>query len=371
MNILIILNDLDIGGAQNYTISLMNEFIKLGYKVELRVLSNNLLLKHRLDEHINVKVWERKKKLDFSVLIKIRNEIKQGKYDGVIASHIIYQKFATLFLKHLPITIYPIHSTMQRSKKAVILNYFIFRSKRKNEVFLTSITNQTKYLTEKYHLRKTFFNQIYNGVDTDRFTLPPSNFNREKYLLSKGINPANNVILMIAGFRKEKRHNDAINAFKLLSQSVKDVSIVFVGDNRKEEYNKLITYASKKDSENIHFFTAETAGDVRNFYWSSDIFTLTSNQVETFPISSLEAMASGLPCVLTNVGGAVNIIKNKKNGIIVEPENIISISKGWEECLKITNKSLSLEIRNSIVANYSIKTSANKYLELIPRNNVN
>lgn len=40
MKILVILNDLDIGGAQNYTISLMNEFVKLGHKVELRILSN-------------------------------------------------------------------------------------------------------------------------------------------------------------------------------------------------------------------------------------------------------------------------------------------------------------------------------------------
>jgi hypothetical protein len=65
MKILVILNDLDIGGAQNYTISLMNEFVKLGHKIELRVLSNNLLLKHRLDKQINVKVWERKKKIVF------------------------------------------------------------------------------------------------------------------------------------------------------------------------------------------------------------------------------------------------------------------------------------------------------------------
>jgi glycosyltransferase involved in cell wall biosynthesis len=98
-----------------------------------------------------------------------------------------------------------------------------------------------------------------------------------------------------------------------------------------------------------------------NFYWSSNIFTLISNIVETFPISSLEAMASGLPCVLTNVGGAKNIIKDN-NGIIVEPENIDSISDGWEECLKMINKSKSIEIREHIVTNYSIKNSAYKYL---------
>ena len=370
MKILIILNNLDIGGAQNYTISLMNEFVKLGHKVELRVLSNNLLLKHRLVKNVNLKIWERKRKFDFYVLLKIRNEIKIGKYDCVIASYIIYQKIATLFIKHLPITIYPVHSTIQRSKKAEILNYLIFRFKRKNEIFLTSIDNQTKYLIEKCHLKNDFFKQVYNGVDTNKFILPPAEFNREEFLKSKSIIPTNRIILMVAGFRKEKRHIDAIDAFKLLSQTAKDISLVFVGDNRKEECNKLIKYAKEKVSENIHFFTADEAGDVRNFYWSSNVFTLTSNQVETFPISSLEAMASGLPCVFTNVGGAKNIINDKENGIIIEPENIDSISSGWEECLKIINEDKSIEIRGRIITNYSIRNSANKYLELIRKNNV-
>lgn len=364
MKILVILNSLDIGGAQNYTISLMNEFIKLGHKVEFRILSNNLLLKHRLDEQINVKVWERKNKLDFSVLSKIRNEIKQKRYDGVIASYIIYQKLAALFIKNSPITIYPIHSTIPRSKKSEILNYFIFRFKRKNEIFLSSIDNQTKYLTKNYHLRNNFFEQIYNGVDTGKFTLPPSDFIREEFLKSKGINPTNRIILMVAGFREEKRHIDAIDAFKLLSQTAKDTSIVFVGDNRKEECNKLINYAGKLCSENIHFFTADIAGDVRNYYWSSDLFTLTSDKVETFPISALEAMSSGLPCVLTNIGGSKDFIVDGLNGYLSKANDVININKKWKEalnCIQFKNRD---QLREIVVKKYSLNKAVNDYLEL-------
>ena len=42
--------------------------------------------------------------------------------------------------------------------------------------------------------------------------------------------------------------------------------------------------------------------DVRPFYWSADLFTLCSDS-ETFSIAAMEAMACGLPAVLTDVGG--------------------------------------------------------------------
>lgn len=365
MKILCVLNDLDIGGAQNYTISLMNEFVKLGHQVELRVLSDNLQLKRRINSQVRIQVWERKKKIDFHVLSKIRNEIKYNHYDAVIASYIIYQKLSTVFLKNKPINIYPIHSTIPKSKKAILFNHIIFRCKWKNEIFLTSIDNQTKYLSEVYNLRQSFFEQIYNGVDTNKFILPPAEFNRNEFLKSKGINSKNKIILMVAGYRKEKRHVDAIEAFILLQNVFKDISLVFVGDNRIDEYNMLLEYAKTKNASNIYFFTASAAGDVRNFYWSSDIFTLTSNRVETFPITVLEAMACGLPCVLTDIGGAVDIIIEGNNGYLVEPGNIKSIKNGWKKTLQDIGYFDKQDIRKNIITKYSIQNSASQYLNLM------
>lgn len=370
MNLLVILNDLDIGGSQNYTISLMNEFIKLGHKVHLRVLSCEMSLKHRMNEKVEVKIWERKCRLDFHVLKNIRAEIKYGHYDGILASYIIYQKLATLFLQNLPVTIYPIHTTIELTRKTYWLNYILYRLKSRNEIYLTTIDNQTLYLTQSYHLRNGFFYQIYNGVDTVKFTLPPGAFDRKSFLVSRGINPSHLLILMVAGFRKEKRHIDAIDAFRLLKTEKENVSLVFVGDNRKDECTRLINYATIKKIKDIHFFTADIAGDIRNYYWSSDIFTLTSNKVETFPISALEAMSSGLPCVLTNVGGAMNFISNYKNGIIVEPENPVSISNGWKNCFEMISLTKSKQIREEAISMYSIKNSVDQYLELIMKHNV-
>ena len=53
---------------------------------------------------------------------------------------------------------------------------------------------------------------------------------------------------------------------------------------------------------------------------ASDIFVLPSLS-EGFPLTILEAMASGLPIVTTRVRGLPEIVKDAENGFLVEPKN--------------------------------------------------
>lgn len=362
MKILVVLNDLDIGGAQNYTISLMNEFVKRGHNVSLRILSNNLLLKERLNNDIEVKVWARKSKIDFSVIKNIRYELKSGKFSAIISSYINYQMIASLALPKLK-TIYPLHSTIENDFKTFFINFITFRFKRSNEIFVTSIESQTEYLKSAYKLGKFFFTQIYNGVDTDKFVLPPSGFCREKFLEKIEVDPKKKIILIVAGFRKEKRHVDAFNAFKILREKRSDTVLICVGDNREKEKAILEQYVAANNIEDIKILSAREAGDVRNFFWCAELFTLTSNKVETFPISVLEAMASGLPCVLTNIGGNKDIIIDESYGKIVPLDDIPSIAESWSELLD--NKRCKNTIRSYIVKRYSLMKSVDEYLKLM------
>jgi len=97
MNLLVVLNSLDIGGTENYTINLMNQFVHSGHCVKLIVLSNGLSLKDRLSQTVDLCVLPRKYKPDFSVLRRLRREIKTRKYNAVISPYVIYQKLATIF----------------------------------------------------------------------------------------------------------------------------------------------------------------------------------------------------------------------------------------------------------------------------------
>lgn len=371
MKILVLLNDLDIGGAQNYTISLMNEFVKLGHSINLRVLSENILLKNRLNSDIDVQTWIRKHKFDLRVLKRIRQEITTGNYDGVISSYPLYNKIACLGLIKKPITLYPVHSTVDPDVKSFLINFLMFRLKSKNEIYVTSIDNQTSYLRKRHFLSSRYFIQIFNGIDTAKFATIPEGFSRKKFLCELGVPENNKIILMVAGYREEKRHVDALNSFKLLRENMKNVTLICVGDNRIENRDNLQKYISKNNIEDVKLLIASEAGDVKKYYWSADIFTLTSNKVETFPISVLEAMACGIPCIITETGGAKDIIKHQKLGKVVPVENIKAIAYAWKQVLLNQHSSDKEFIKNYVQENFKLKTSAEQYINLINSTHVN
>ena len=58
--------------------------------------------------------------------------------------------------------------------------------------------------------------------------------------------------------------------------------------------------------------------DVRPYLRASSAFILTSNS-EGLPLSILEAMACGLPCIVTDVGGNREAVIDQVNGLVVPP----------------------------------------------------
>ena len=148
------------------------------------------------------------------------------------------------------------------------------------------------------------------------------------------------VIIKTAVFRPEKNHRGSLEALRLLIQKGFDnVYLLFVGDGPLKNEIKLFSKVFNL-SEKVIFAGHQI--DVRPFYWASDIFTLTSNAVETFSISSLEALCCGLPCVLTNIGGANEMIDEQVNGYL-SALNSKDICENWEKAIlsKFNKKQIS------------------------------
>jgi len=86
-----------------------------------------------------------------------------------------------------------------------------------------------------------------------------------------------------------------------------------VGDGPLKE--KLVQEANFLGVSNYVFFEG-FQDDVRPYLQAGSAFILTSH-LEGLPLSVLEAMACGLPCIVTNVGGSAEAVKHQVVGLVI------------------------------------------------------
>jgi glycosyltransferase involved in cell wall biosynthesis len=97
------------------------------------------------------------------------------------------------------------------------------------------------------------------------------------------------------------------------------------------------------------------------YYKAASLFTLTSES-ETFSLAALEAMAFGLPAVLTNVGGAAEMVTEYQNGFLVPPRQPHQIAQAWNKAL--SHPFDSLAIRKHVVNKFSINEMVKNYIQV-------
>jgi glycosyltransferase involved in cell wall biosynthesis len=102
--------------------------------------------------------------------------------------------------------------------------------------------------------------------------------------------------------------------------------------------------------------------DLRPFYWSSDLFTLTSTNVETFSVAALEGMACGLPAVLTDIGGASEMIDPDINGLLTGTSDE-AIAAAWNKAL--SGEYSKEKIHKYIDENFNAEKMISRYAKMM------
>lgn len=147
---------------------------------------------------------------------------------------------------------------------------------------------------------------IYNGVDTEIF-VPNS---REK--LGKVF-----TILCASRLERRKGFRYVVEAVDALRERYPQLRLMIAGGdgNAGEELRSLVE--EKKLSDFVKFFGQYTRDDLVRLQQEADVFVLPSFN-EGMSNSLLEAMAGGLPVLMTPTGGAEELILNGENGYIID-----------------------------------------------------
>ena len=124
------------------------------------------------------------------------------------------------------------------------------------------------------------------------------------------------IIIFVGALRPVKGVRYLIEAMKVIIDENRTTKLFIIGDGvERESLERLVEKLGLGD--HVNFIGKVPNERVPEYMIASDVFVLPSLS-EGFPVTILEAMASGLPIVATNVGGLPEIIKENENGFLVK-----------------------------------------------------
>jgi glycosyltransferase involved in cell wall biosynthesis len=357
-----------VGGAEKFLVLLANSLEKDFKSQTVVSLGSDNKLQNEFISSIKFIALPRSGRFDLEPLKILKKLVRKEKPDIIFCLNFFsffYTKLALWKTGLNPFVVVSYHSTIHDNKKERILHKMYARLINKHNLVITVSHNQEKYTSEKYQIPSGLFKTIHNGINLTYWHLPPESWNSEQVRKEYGIPINASVIIMTAAFRPEKNHLGAIKSLQLLHSDYHNKAyLLFVGEGPLFEYCR--NFVKEQNMEEFIKFTGPIK-DVRPYYWSSNLFTLSSTSVETFSLAALEAMACGLAAVLTRIGGADEMIVDGLNGYLCEP-NVPQLACTWHKALNADFR--AEKVSDYIKNNFGSEKMIAEYRKVLHINNV-
>lgn len=190
--------------------------------------------------------------------------------------------------------------------------------------YVTAVSNSLISQTHELIKPKKTIECVYNFIDTRVNKRTDSSELRKEY----GILPHEKVVIHVSNFRPVKRVQDVIQAFAGIAEHL-PAKLLLVGDG--PEMKTVCNLAGELGIRDKILLLGKQER-VEELYSLSDLMLLLSEK-ESFGLVALEAMACGVPCIGTNVGGIPEVIVNGETGYICELGDIKTITEKAVEIL--------------------------------------
>ena len=204
---------------------------------------------------------------------------------------------------------------------------------------------------------------IYNGVDSDFFSpeheFGPGNSGRHELDI-----PGDAVVVgSIGRLAPEKSFDLLIRAMAALSRTGRDAYLVIAGDGADRA--KLEQLAETEGVAARTRFLGSLS-DVRPVLKIMDMFVLPSSAVETFSNATLEAMSMARPVLLSDIGGAAEMVEHSKSGMVFPVGGVATLT---EHLIALYDspamrKQMGSRARERAATEFAFPLMADKYLRL-------
>lgn len=352
MKIIQIMPEFGLAGAEIMCENLTYELKNMGHDViVISMYDYHSAITDRLEENkIKVIYLNKKSGLDLSMITKMISVFRNEKPE-VIHTHRYVMQYAIpaaiiTGIKHRVHTVHNV-AKMENSKPARVLNSFFFRFANVTPVALSNEIQKT--IVEEYKLEKTSIPVVLNGINLSKC------IKKQSYELQDEIR-----ILHIGRFSNQKNHKGLIEAFILIHEQFPNARLELIGDG--ENRDKILGQIKKnKLEQSIRILGQQN--NVFDYLNNADIFVLPSNY-EGIPMTLIEAMATGLPIVATNVGGIPDMLMNAEDAFVVN-NNVTELAEAVEKLLQDKNLRIKFGTNAKIKSvKFSARVMAERYLKI-------
>ena len=373
MKILEVVFNLRPGGAEHFAVDLTNELSKandvtlMAIKDDSVEPEQDLFYASELAERVTYKNVGVGKGYSVRKVIKIYKAIKREKAD-IVHLHgdkMPYNCILAIFLLHRKMKFYQtIHSDIHNGYDSLFYRFLVKtvgslpsdpspKGEGGRMGFIALSETNYRDMMDVYPKIKGAC--IPNGrapiVPTDRLDETGEEMASYKstadsriYLHVARCNPVKNQMLLVEAFGK-------------LVEKGYHADLIIIGPGFE---NKLGESIRQEAGNNVHFIGARK--NVGDYMLHADVFCLSSD-FEGMPITILEASLAGLPIVSTPVCGAVDIIKNKVNGVLSKghtlEEYLDALEYSYQHLCELRQNSQRMKDDSS----YTIANCARKYMD--------
>jgi glycosyltransferase involved in cell wall biosynthesis len=304
---------------------------------------------------------------DFSTMRTLHKIVETNEIDIVNAQHFmpaVYSYYACKMAKRKTL-LFTAHSRWELEEISLKWRLAGGYLLRRMDASIGVAPDVSRAIQSVFNTRTSRTVTIENGVDTDVF-------GRQEDVrglrASLGLSDDDIVLGIVANLKKVKNHLFLFEAFAEVAEEFANVKLLLVGrgfpgahDNTEDDLRRFVSDRGLGDR--MAFVGYRT--DIPELLQVMDVFCLTSLR-EGLPIGLIEAMATGLPVVGTNVEGIRDVVTQGEDGVLVELDDVTALKNtliGFVKDEEWRDK-LGRAGRKKAVQKYSLQRCVGEYERL-------
>lgn len=298
---------------------------------------------------------------------QIKRTILDGEYEFIhvhtpVAAFIT--RLACRSIKNIKVlyTAHGFHFFKGAPKKNWVIYYPLEKIAARWTDGIITINDEDYHAAKKLSLRNRDSIFKINGVGLDLNKFVPQTLERKIQLRLEYGYDVKDYILIYAGELNLNKHQDLlIKAVSMLKGKIENFKLLLVGrGSLLNEYKELVNYYGLAD-------TVEFLGyreDIQKLMTISDIAVSTSRR-EGLPVNVMEAMATGLPLIVTNVRGNRDLVSSGKNGFVIGVDDAEGCANAIEELYHSKElRDRFAEKSRTLIQRYSLDVVINELEEI-------